>query len=394
MTVARPLRLLHCHSTFSLGGKEARAAALMNAFGGNASHVVLSAMPDQMGARGAIAGDIDVAFPADAPSLAGVPGPRRYGALARYMQRFDLVLTYNWGAMDAVMAHRALTPLMRLPPLIHHEDGFNADESAGLDWRRNLFRRVALTTARQLVVPSYSLETVARTAWGQRRRVRRIANGIDTARYAAPPLPGALPGFERAPGDYVVGTVAGLRAVKDIPLLIRAIAACPDHVRLVIVGEGPERGAIEQEIGKHGLGHRIVLTGFLADPARYVGLFDSLVLSSLSEQQPIAVIEAMAAGRPIVAPDVGDIARMVSDANRPFIVERSAAALAGAITTLAADAALRDAIGAANRLRAASEFDAIAMIARYAGIYAAAIGVAPERLWRRQTHLASAAFIA
>src|SRR6185295_9625082 len=98
------VRILHCHSTFSLGGKEARAVRLMNAFGDAAEHVIVSAMPDRLGARDAIDRGIEVSFPDDAPALTGPPTPRRLWKLSRYLRGFDLVLTYNWGAFDAVMA--------------------------------------------------------------------------------------------------------------------------------------------------------------------------------------------------------------------------------------------------------------------------------------------------
>ena len=77
MTAA--LRILHCHSTFSLGGKEARAVRLMNVFGGAARHTILSAMPDQLGARAAIDKDVWAEFPVEgrAPALHGLPGPSR-----------------------------------------------------------------------------------------------------------------------------------------------------------------------------------------------------------------------------------------------------------------------------------------------------------------------------
>ena len=94
----RPVRILHCHSTFLLGGKEARAVRLMNAFGDSAEHVVLSAVPDALAAREAIDPAIRVSFPGDAaPSLRGKPGLRRYAALAGYMparraSRIDPVL--------------------------------------------------------------------------------------------------------------------------------------------------------------------------------------------------------------------------------------------------------------------------------------------------------------
>lgn len=121
----RPVHILHLHSSFALGGKEARAVRLMNLMRARAAHTILSAVPGALGARDAIDSGIDVDFPADAPPLHGKPGLIRYGRLAHYMGRFDLVLTYNWGAMDGVMAHRLWAPFMRLPPLIHHEDGFN-----------------------------------------------------------------------------------------------------------------------------------------------------------------------------------------------------------------------------------------------------------------------------
>lgn len=349
---------------------------LMNAFGDRAAHAVLSAMPDQLGARDAIAPGIITEFPGDrrAPALHGKPEPGRYLALARYMRRFDLVLTYNWGAMDAVMAHRLLGRAMNLPPLLHHEDGFNADESERLNAKRNLFRRLALPTAHALVVPSHRLEEIAHDVWRVKPgRLHRISNGIPLAAYSHAPEPAAIPGFVRRPGEVIVGTIAGLRAVKNLPLLVEALALSPDHVRLVIAGEGPERDAIAAAAARLGCADRVLMPGFLPEPARYIGHFDMLALSSRSEQQPIAVMEAMAVGLPVVAPPVGDVAAMVAEENRTFIVPGDSASLGDAITRLACDAPLRDTVGTANR-RAAGRFDEDAMIAAYAALYGEALG--------------------
>ncbi|KGB53898.1 Glycosyl transferase, group 1 [Sphingopyxis sp. LC81] len=371
MTGNRPVRLLHLHSSFSLGGKEARAVRLMNLMGRRARHTILSAVPEAMGARDAIDPDIDVAFPTDAPPLFGKPGPARYRDLARYMQQFDLVLSYNWGAMDGVMAHRIFAPFRGLPPLIHHEDGFNEDESVRRNWKRNGFRRLALPTAEALVVPSALLERIAADEWGARRRTRLIRNGIDVAAYAAKPSV-AIPGVERRDGEVVIGTVAGLRKVKDLPRLVRAVATLPANVRLVIVGEGPERAAIVAEAAACGIGERLVMPGFMAEPARWIGHFDMLALSSQSEQAPIAVIEAMAAGLPVVSPDVGDVAAMVSDENRHFIAADEAGFRA-AMAELAGAAPLRAQAGAANRRIAAERFDETTMVAAYENLYGRAL---------------------
>ena len=372
-----PLRILHVHSTFSLGGKEARAVRLMNAWGDAAEHVVLSAVPGALGAREAIAPGIAVAFPPDHPPLTGRPTPARYRKIAAYMRGFDLVLTYNWGAMDAVMARR-LFP-RGAPSLIHHEDGFNEDEAVRQKPARILFRRLALPAAAALVVPSRRLERIALDVWRQpAARIHRIANGIPVARYAVPPDASDFPVLASRPGELLVGTVAGLRAIKNLPLLVRAFARSGIPGRLAIVGEGPERGAIQAAATAAGIADRLILPGFLADPARYIGLFDIFALSSDSEQFPISLIEAMAAGLPVAATAVGDIANMVAEPNRALLTPPGdEVALAASLARLGADAMLRRPLGAANRVRAEADYDEAAMIAAYRALYWNAAKSAP-----------------
>ena len=370
------VRILHAHSTFSLGGKEARAVRLMNAFGDTAEHVVLSGMPGQLQARAAIDPGIHVAFPEDAPSLTGRFGLARLFKLSRYMRGFDLLLTYNWGAFDAVMARYLFARSADFPPLIHHEDGFNEDEAERLKPARNLYRRLALPTAYRLVVPSARLAGIARSAWAQdAAKIARIANGVAVEHYAGPAQPDVLPGFVRRPGDVVIGTVAGLRPVKNLDRLVMAMANLPAHVRLVIVGEGPERARLASLAAQLGLGERVVLTGFIGEPWRAYPHFDLFALSSLSEQFPISVVEAMAAGLAIVSTDVGDVADMVSADNRLFVGpaddERG---FVRALHALACSADTRLRLGLANQARARLHFDERAMIAAYARLYGEAIG--------------------
>ncbi len=370
----RPINILHLHSSFDLGGKEARAVRLMNAFGGRARHTIVSGVPDQTGARAAIAAGIDYEIAQNPPPLTGKPSVARYEAIARFMRRFDLVLTYNWGAIDGVMARRVFGK--GAPPLIHHEDGFNSDEAGGLKAERNMYRRVALGAAHALVVPSHTLETIALKIWRQpQARVHRIANGIAVDLYAAKPAARAIPGFRRKPGEVVIGTLAGLRTVKDLPMLVRAVGGVSGRLRLVIVGEGPERSTVERAAAAMGIGDRLHLPGFLPDPSRYIGLFDIFALSSQSEQFPISVVEAMAAGLPVAAPPVGDVPLMVAEENRPFITDyHGEVFLRDAIQKLALDPALRQAVGAANQRRAQRDYREDAMIAAYATLYATAAG--------------------
>lgn len=363
--------ILHVHGSFNLGGKEARAVQLMNIWGDKARHSIVSADPEAIGARAAIDPGVAVDFP-DGPSFAGKPGLARYKVITAFLKRFDLILTYNWGSMDAVMAHRLAGASAGLPPLIHHEDGFNADEAVRLKTKRNLFRRLALQRAHGMVVPSVRLETIARQVWKQPApKVHLIRNGIDVARYAPSPAPDAIPGLRRSPGKLLVGTLAGLRPVKNIPRLVRAVAAHKDRLQLVVVGEGAEHDAILAEAARQGMGD-IHMAGFMDQPWRFVGLFDIFALSSDSEQFPISLVEAMAAGVPVASMDVGDVANMVATANQPYVVADEAG-LADALGALAADADLRATLGTANRDRATRDYAEKTMVAAYAALYGEAL---------------------
>ena len=368
--------ILHLHSSFNPGGKEVRSAQLMNALGSRVEHTLVSAVPEQMEAKKLILPKIKVQYqPDDFPSLQGKPWPRRLHKVAQALKPYDLILTYNWGSMDAVMGHTLFSDVLGLPPLIHHEDGFNEDEAVKLKTKRNWFRRIALGKSSGLVVPSETLEGIALTTWMQPMgRVKRFPNGIKTGLYAKKPKRDALR-VVKEDGDFWVGTLAGLRAVKQLPSLVRAFAALPQNWQLVIMGDGPEKQAIRDEADRLQISHRVHLPGHVPKPEKYVGLFDIFALSSKSEQFPISMIEAMAAGVPVASPDVGDVAHMVAAENTPFIVAKDDEdALSKALLELSDRPELRASIGAANQKKAAGEFDEAMMIDRYKRLYASAMG--------------------
>ncbi len=366
--------ILHLQSSFAAGGKELRTVQLINGFGGRARHTIVSAEPDRLGAAARIAKGVSIDLQPVFPPLKGWPTPGRLQRLAKAMKGYDLICTYNWGAMDAVMAHTLFKDVHGLPPLIHHEDGFDESELVKLKPSRTWYRRIALGRAAGLVVPSERLEEIALVDWQQPLgRVKRIPNGIDTRAFAMRPKKDALRLIKR-PGEFWVGTLAGLRTVKNLPRLVRVFAGLPEAWHLVILGEGEGRAAILAEADRLEINHRVHLPGPIADPARVIGLFDVFALSSDSEQFPLAVVEAMAAGLPVVSPAVGDIADMVSEPNRPFIAAPGdEKALAEALSRLASSKDLRRELGEANRAQAAAQYDEAQMIASYRRLYASAM---------------------
>lgn len=368
-------KVLHCHSTFAAGGKELRAARLMNAFGDSLEHTVVSGEPEELGARAYLDAGLKVYFPYDFPKLAGLPLPGRLLAIGKALRVYDLVLTYNWGALDVVMAHAACSRFYHMPPLIHHEDGFNEDEAFELKPRRNLYRRIAFERSHAVVVPSQTLERIAQQHWDcAPAQLRRIPNGIDTKAFAQAPDPGALRVVKRE-GEKWIGTLAGLRPVKQLPLLVRAFADLPEEWHCVILGDGPEKDAIRAEAERLEVSHRVHLPGAVSDPASVVGLFDIFALSSESEQFPLSVVEAMAAGLPVAAPNVGDVRAIVAEPNRAYISDTNdPEALNSMLSELAANPDLRKQLGKANRVKALAEFDEAQMIAAYRALYFGALG--------------------
>ena len=145
---------------------------------------------------------------------------------------------------------------------------------------------------------------------------------------------------------------------KDFTTLLEAVRLvdAPCHVRLA--GDGPGLAAVAAEVGRQGLSERVELLGARADIPELLAHSDVFVLSSRSEGFPVSVLEAMAAGLPVVATDVGGVAEAVEDGETGLLVPATdAEALARALERLLADGELRRRLGAAGRARALSLFD-------------------------------------
>jgi len=140
--------------------------------------------------------------------------------------------------------------------------------------------------------------------------VRRVDNGIDTHRFR-PRLPEATPG---QPGRLLLGTAARLSPEKNLGLLIRALAECRDQGRIMhleIVGEGPEREALERLIEQLDLSDQVLLPGSRAGLEDWYPTLDAFVLPSLKEGMPLSVLEALACGCPVIASAIGSIPELL-----------------------------------------------------------------------------------
>jgi len=169
-------------------------------------------------------------------------------------------------------------------------------------------------------------------------------------------------------------SVGRLRAPKDFLTLVRAVARLePGSFRLCIAGDGPNRQAVAEEVRRLGLDGAVALLGARRDIDTLLGAADLFVLSSTSEGFPMSVLEAMAAGLPVVASAVGGVPEVVDASTGALVPPHDPAALASALAPLVADPALRQRLGAAARRRVERDFSIEAFRQAHLDVYRAAL---------------------
>lgn len=352
-----PPHLVHIFPSFNAGGAQVRTVQILNRLGDAFRHTLV-----------ALDGHFDAAtllsprVRADCMAFEPLRNPLRMGR--RYLElldtrRPDLLLTYNFGTVDAVAA-AALRPRL---PVLHTEDGFGPDEARGQKSRRVWYRRLVLRRAQRVVAPSHVLFTIMRHVWRlPAHSLAYVPNGVDTGRFRPAP--------RRNAREVVIGTVGQLRPEKCHDVLLQACEklARERPIRVVIAGDGSERPRLEQLARTLGLADRVLFLGHCNDPAPVYASLDVFALSSSTEQMPLSLLEAMAAGLPVAATGVGDVREMVSEENRPCIVSQPSA-LTAALRRLADEPALRGELGDANRRRAVERYSLDRMLAEYGRLY-------------------------
>ncbi len=202
-------------------------------------------------------------------------------------------------------------------------------------------------------------------------RITVIHNGLATCPVQRESTRGRLRSeWGVAATDLVIGTVARLEPVKGIQVLIEAYARlvrARADVRLVVVGSGPYEHTLKVLVDRYGLAGRIIFAGHRADVDACLAAFDVFVLPSLSENHSIALLEAMRAGKAIVATNVGGNTESVRDGREAMVVEAgNAGALVDALIALSDDQGLRLILGRAATARFRSNFRVEQMIRRTA----------------------------
>lgn len=359
--MTEPKHLLHVFSTFGVGGPEVRSCNLINYFGNRYRHTII-AMDDNYECKSKLQQMTSVEFHPVVNDKSSLSNNLKTFISVLNKLKPDLLLTYNFGAVE----WGAANAWVNRTPHFHWEEGFGPEEVTQQFKRRIYVRRIFLARTKKIVAVSRSLEKIAHNEWKfSPHKVAYIPNGVN------------LPKFSQSRGEnidetVVIGTVAKLRPEKNIARMIRcfAVASQDCKAKLVIVGAGTEAKALQALVTKLNISLKVEFTGYQNDPSEFVKSFDIMAISSDTEQMPIAVLEAMAAGCPVVGTDVGDIREMLAESNRSYLCAASdETAFTNNLKSLMSNKPLRNAIGADNLIRCAAYFDEQVMFEKYQNLY-------------------------
>lgn len=205
-------------------------------------------------------------------------------------------------------------------------------------------------------------------------KVHTVVNGIDLARFNQAGLDRKALGVSE--GDLVAGIVARLHPVKNHAMLFNAFRLVVDQeprAKLLIIGDGAERGKLEQQVDQLGLGGQVQFLGSRSDVPDILQCLDVFVLSSKEEGLPLCILEAMAAGLPVVATNVGGIPAVVRlDDNGMLVDPEDSRAMAKALLTLFADKEKRVRLSTNGRRMVEQRYDLKHSIAAYHSLYSLA----------------------
>ncbi|MBX3231501.1 MAG: glycosyltransferase [Labilithrix sp.] len=207
-------------------------------------------------------------------------------------------------------------------------------------------------------------------------RVEVVFNGVDAPAFDVASRDEVRRELGLGPDDFVVLMAARLDPIKDHATALRAIARAArarEGVKLLLAGDGPARSGVEATIARLRIGDVVRVLGTRRDVPRLVAASDLGLLTSVSEGIPLALLEPMAAGIPVVATRVGGVPEVVLDGVSGLLAPAGDdAAIAGMIEALAGDPSRRRSMGSAARERARNVFSEAAMVDRYRRLYAAA----------------------
>ncbi len=376
-TMEKPARVLHIHVMPVISGSGINTYLSMVGVDRARYEVEFACGPD--GPLNDMAMDAGIAFHPVRNFVQPISPFNDFRALRQLIRiirrgKYQIVHTHNskGGILGRIAAWWC-----RVPVIIHTIHGFAFHDSETA-FRKRLFiflERRAAKMADKLIAISQPLQDWGlRLGIGKPAQYTKIYSGIEIEKFRIDVDVRALrQQFGIGAHDFVIGLVAklwdGKGHITAIDSLPQILAKVP-HAKLVFVGEGYLRPALEAHAAKLGVEQHVVFTGFRTDIAELNAMFDLSILISDFEGMGRVLLEAMVMGKPVVATNVGGIPDVVVDGKTGYLVAPGdPPALAEAVLKLALDPQLRSSMGAAGQQRITEQFSAATMVRKIVEVY-------------------------
>lgn len=295
--------------------------------------------------------------------------PRPAFRIAAIARRRKIDVTHSFLFLDGFYG-RLAAALAKVPVRIASLRGVDYDPGSRHNYADRLLQRVTDC----LVANSRSMRRYARSCGLRQTPIIVIPNGVDLDRAARDAdRERVRHELGLSPNQVAFGFVGRLSPEKGVDVFLRCVARLAVRHRelaCVIVGDGPDRRGAERLVRELHLEWRVKFLGWRPDVARVISGLDVLALTSRSESLPNVVLEAMAAGKPVVAARVGDVPALVRHEETGLLAPaEDVEALTDAMRRLLVDPDLRERLGAAGRRRAEALFSVERMVRRYEALY-------------------------
>lgn len=278
-------------------------------------------------------------------------------------RRPDVVHTRNLGTLDIQL----LAWVCKVPMRVHSEHGRDVDDPDGSLVKPKIQRRlIAPLVKRWICVSKELLEWCRRDVGLNSGKLTHICNGVDTKRYAPKVT-------YRNQGAVVFGTVTRFSPIKDPLNAVEAFAMLGGDHRLIMVGDGPLLESAKTRVRELSLQDRIHFTGEIGDTANVYSQFDVFLLGSKREGISNTVLEAMAAGLPVIACDVGGNSELIDTRHGALVPPEDAKSLACAMRHFADNMGNIEEYGRISRQKVVEKFSLQVMTQRYDEVYSLAL---------------------
>jgi len=366
-----PVRILHVVDTLEMGGTERGVVNLIQSLDPSRFEHTVCAIRN-VGVLADLLPRERVPVTCLHKKVAGLSFQGR--ALAGQIRdaRPHVVHSRNWGAMEAVVAGKWVGGCA----VVHSEHGMEVSQKSREPWRRRCFRRLAYELADEVFAVSGQLRDLhARRTGFPAAKIGVIHNGVDISRYRPQAESRARERERRgiSPQTFCIGAIGRLEPVKDQGTLLRAAAALEGggNWRVLIAGEGSEAARLRQFAGEHpALRGHVRFLGEVHHVPELLSALDVYVLPSLSEGISNSLLEAMAAGLPVVASATGGNPEVVTDGESGLLFPvGDSARLAEDLRRLQEQQELRERLGKRACRRVQERFSMEAMVTKYELLY-------------------------